>query len=558
MQLSDPTKVTLSGDLAERLGRAICHLRELESEVMWQELEDPNETWHWGADYPGRWLGTMALLSRQTGEDYGVSRVAEHLIGYQQADGSFSPFSSPTDYKEWFGMSRGLVGLLDYHAATGDPAALDAARRLGDFYVDRYPSFEPYMYECYSTALEGLVALDRLTGDPRYRAVVRRMAESSMVFQRVWQSTAVSPEGRRSPCGGQIHCQLTSARGLLDLHELSGDLRYLEPVLALHDYIRRNTLSIAGGVGFYFNRPEENEACADADWLRLNLQLWRLTGETHFLGFAEQTLINQIPFVQASNGAFCYMRGLQNRSGAAFDVCCSHHVPRALWEVMRYAVTAEPGLLSVNLFLDATTTLPVGGQDEEITLTSSIRIEPETFVVDLDLAVVSPTRFAVRVRVPAWADRVALSINGQAVPPGGSPGEIVEQTWQDGARISVGFPIRARIEREHRIGEYLVDADEAAVLHGPRLFCLSDQHNPTVPLHMIRLRSDRNGRGAISVENPDRLIASGIGPEGTVLPVVFTPVSATGGNPNGIGRAHPALASPFRVWIPIEEGGDGC
>ena len=558
MRLSDPTRVRLRGDLAERLERAIRHLRELDSEVMWHELEHPDEIWHWGADYPGRWLGTMALLSLHTGEDYGIQRVAERLIGYQEPDGSFSPYSSPTDYKEWFGMGRCLAGLIDYHAGTGGGSALDASYRLATHYADQYPSFEPYMYECYSNALEGLVAVARLTGDPRVHQIAHCVADSSMVFQHVWQSTTISPEGRRSPCGGQVHCQLTTARGLLDLHELTGESRYLRPVIALHDYICRNTLSIAGGVGFYFNRPEENEACADADWLRLNLQLWRLTGESHFLDFAEQTLINQIPFVQASNGAFCYLRGLQNRSGAAFDVCCSHHVPRALWELMRYAVTAEPGLLSVNLFLDATTALPVVDEDDEIMVTSSIRIEPETFAVNLELAMASPATFAVRVRVPAWAGLAAVSIDGAAVPAGEEPGEIVvERNWHDGARITVSFPNRVRLERGHRIGEHLIHADEAAVLHGPRLLCLSDLHNPTVPQHLVRLRTSRNGHGGIAIEHPDRLIASGVGPDGTVQPVVFTPISATGGNPNGIGRSHPALASPFRVWIPIEEGGFG-
>jgi hypothetical protein len=558
MQLSDPSMVTLCGDLGERLARAIRHLHDLDSEVMWHELEHPDEIWHWGADYPGRWVGTMALLSGHTGEDYSVRRVAERLIGYQQPDGGFSPYSSPTDYKEWFGMGRGLAGLVDYHAATGDEHALNAAHRLATHYADRYPSFGPYMYECYSNALEGLVAVTRLTDDPRLRKAAQRMADCSMVFQHVWQSTTISPQGRRSPCGGQIHCQLTTARGLLDLYELSGEARYLAPVLALHDYVCRNTLSIAGGVGFYFNRPEENEACADADWLRLNLQLWRLLGESRFLDLAEQTLINQIPFVQASNGAFCYLRGLQNRSGAAFDVCCSHHVPRALWEVMRYAVTAEAGSLSVNLFLDATTAVPLVGGDDVVTLLSRVRIEPELFAVDLELAMASPATFAVRVRVPTWAGSGVASVDGDAVPSGNRPGEIVvERKWQNGTRITVSFPNRARLERGHRIGEHLIHDDEAAVLFGPRVFCLTDLHNPTVPQHLVRLQTGGNGRGGITVEHPDRLIASGVGSDGSVQPVVFTPISATGGNPNGIGRSHPALAPPFRVWIPIEEGGIG-
>jgi DUF1680 family protein len=498
----------------------------------------------------------MALLSRHTGEDYGVRRVAERLIGYQQADGSFSPFSSPTDYKEWFGMGRGLAGLLDYHSATGDPAALAAARRLGDHYVDWYPLFEPHMFECYSTALEGLVALERLTGDPRFRAIGCRMAESSMVFQRIWQSITISPQGRRSPCGGQVHCQITTARGLLDLYELSGDQRYREPVLALHDYISRNTLSIAGGVGFYFNRPEENEACADADWLRLNLQLWRLTGQTRFMDYAEQTLLNQIPFVQAANGAFCYLRGLQNRSGAAFDVCCSHHAPRALWEVMRYAITTEPGLLSVNLFLDATATLPF--EDGEITITSTPRIEPDMFVLDLKLAVPTPSRISVRLREPGWAGRVSLEVNGQPITSENLMGAIaVERIWSDGDRITARFPHRVQLLRGHRLGERLIRADEAAVLLGPRVFCLSDLHNPTVLQHLVRLSAGPKGDGGISVKSADRLVASGTTADGATGPLTLTPISATGGNPNGIGRSHPALAAPFRVWIPIEESGNG-
>jgi DUF1680 family protein len=556
MRLTDPARVTLRGDLAERLERAIRHLLALDTEVMWQELVEPDEVWHWGADYPGRWLGTMALLSRHTGEDYGVRRVAERLIGYQQPDGGFSPYSSPTGYKEWFGMGRGLAGLVDYHAATGDRGALDAAHSLAIHYADRYPSFEPYMYECYPNALEGLVAIARLTGDPRVRQTAHRMADSSMVFQNVWQSTTIGPQGRRSPCGGQVHCQLTTARGLLDLHELTNESRYLSPVLALHDYICRNTLSLAGGVGFYFNRPEENEACADADWLRLNLQLWRLTGDVRYLELAERTLVNQIPFSQAANGAFCYLRGLQNRSGAAFDVCCSHHAPRALWEAMRYAVTAESDLLSINLFIDATAVLTVS--DLEITLSSRTSVKDEAFVLEIELTTPAPAPFSIRVRVPEWAGHADLAVNGQPVGAAKQTGFVyVERRWSDGDRLSARFPHRARVLRGRRLGEHVLRADEAAVMLGPRVFCLSDLHNPTIQQHLVRLRLGPEGDDGIVVASPDRLEATGISPDGDAQTLTMTPISVIGGNPNGIGRSHPALASPFRVWIPMEESGHG-
>ncbi|MGH2562214.1 MAG: hypothetical protein ACRDJH_24400 [Thermomicrobiales bacterium] len=92
---------------------------------------------------------------------------------------------------------------------------------------------------------------------------------------------------------------------------------------------------------------------------------------------------------------------------------------------------------------------------------------------------------------------------------------------------------------------------------GPRVFCLSDLHNPMIQQHLVRLRLGPDGDNGIVVAGPDRLEATGISPDGNAQTLTMTPISATGGNPNGIGRSHPALASPFRVWIPAEESGHG-
>ena len=154
-------------------------------------------------------------------------------------------------------------------------------------------------------------------------------------------------------------------------------------------------------MGIYFNRPEENEACADADWLRLNLQLWRMTGEQHYLDLAANTLANQIPFSQASNGAFCYLRGLQNRSGNAFDVCCSHHVPRALWEVIRYATTTDSDSVSINLHLQGRFELELDGDSFEY---QSERVPDRNLFAWRYTIVRSPAReVRFSVRVPEWA-----------------------------------------------------------------------------------------------------------------------------------------------------------
>ena len=74
MNLSDPSWLTVRGEFQERLLRSIRHLVELNTEEMRMEFTHPSESWHWGADYMGRWISAMGLLGQYTREDYGVRR----------------------------------------------------------------------------------------------------------------------------------------------------------------------------------------------------------------------------------------------------------------------------------------------------------------------------------------------------------------------------------------------------------------------------------------------------------------------------------------------------
>ena len=151
-----------------RIRRAYKHLIDLDTEEMWRELESPDPIWHWSADYPGRWIASMAYLNLLLDEKYDVATAADRLIGYQLPDGSFGRFTSPHGYKEWFGMGRGLVGLLEYHVATGDEAALDSARRLGDYYVANTRRTSPTCTSVTPTRWKGWCCFSALTGDRRY------------------------------------------------------------------------------------------------------------------------------------------------------------------------------------------------------------------------------------------------------------------------------------------------------------------------------------------------------------------------------------------------------
>jgi uncharacterized protein YyaL (SSP411 family) len=193
----------------------------------------------------------------------------------------------------FWGNSRLLVGLLEAHRAFERPDLLAAAKRIGDFYLataDRFldPNREAeyrstgtyaasYVTD-YFPGLEGLVRLYQVTRDERYLRQAERMAA---FFQR-FDTLPID----------HSHGNLTTHCGLLLLYEATGKAEYLErPQRRWDQAVQGGFVWPTGGVGekFRVSYPVD-EGCSEADWLRLNLQLWRLTSESRYLEMAERLL----------------------------------------------------------------------------------------------------------------------------------------------------------------------------------------------------------------------------------------------------------------------------
>lgn len=545
-----------TGELGERIERSRRHLLRLDSDEMRRELVAPDPAWHWGADYMGRWIGAMAVLGGDSVTTRRVRAVVHELIGYQRDDGSFGSYGGGHDFQEWFGMGRGLVGLLDYHAVAGDVDALESACRLGDYYVGHFPGVGEFQVECYANGLEGLVRLAVVTGDDRYLQTARRVAETSTPMRRAWVSTDFGYRGLRTPCAGSVHCHLLAGRGLLDLYEVTGETRYLDGVNSLYEHIISESLSVNGAVGEFLMGEEESETCSDADWLRLNLALWRVTGDARHMDMAEHVLLNAIFFDQAETGAFCYRRGVQGRPGASFDACCSNHGPRAMVEALRYIFTGGEDL-GVNLFVDATGTVAVAG--EPVTVGSTTWQDVDARIVGVRLAI-DPGRqrsFPVRIRVPGWAASADVLVNGEPASPATAAGVVtVARPWSAGDIVEVRFPLAVRVVRGHTLGRHVTDDAAAAFFCGPRLFCLTERLNPGHRLDFLRVAlPDDEPERDVRIAAPDRLEVPGTGPDGQSVTLGLWPLSATGGSPNGTGRTHPTKAPAFKAWIPLAASG---
>ena len=109
----------------------------------------------WSGEFAGKYLTGATQVMRATGDarlrDH-LQRFVAELVAFQDADGYLGPFSrghrltgsAPNiggkDGGTWdaWGHYHTMLGLLLWHEATGDPAALAAARKIGDLFCNRF------------------------------------------------------------------------------------------------------------------------------------------------------------------------------------------------------------------------------------------------------------------------------------------------------------------------------------------------------------------------------------------------------------------------------------
>ncbi|MEZ5363963.1 MAG: glycoside hydrolase family 127 protein [Bryobacterales bacterium] len=324
------------------------------------------------------------------------------------------------------GHGRLLVGLVEYYEASGDPRSLEVARRLGDFLVDHAARFNAatvreafhdgamaHGYICWTQNVEGLALLARATGEERYRAAALSIADGI----------------ERRP-GQHAHGWFSSLRGLALLAE---DDPALLPDLgrAWQSFADSQDLLWTGGPPEYFAPGiARDEGCASADWLRLNLALWRMTEDERYLLAAENGLFNAFFANQQPNGGFGHLRlsprGFEYGATEAWW-CCTLHGARTFPAIREAAFRAEGDALAYDL--------PVDGRGEAHGLVVEADAEPaRDGRVRFRILEAPPEAIALRIRKPTRTAELSSTFGSTR-----EPWLTIEREWQSGESFDVEY-----------------------------------------------------------------------------------------------------------------------
>lgn len=593
MTLAPPGAVALAGPLGEALeanrrGRLSTFITDETSPAIalfGPEQVATNEEGDWYGEHAGKWLVAATRAAVRAGDDAlmaRVRRVADWLVERQDADGylgNYAPsrrFMVPQPPKPvtWDGApalrtwdiwthSYLVLGLVELWHATGALPYLDAAQRIGDLAWRTLTGGAVSIIDLgnhfglsATVLLDAAMGLHAATGERRYVDLGELIVASMEAEPRNrLPSMALAGADPSEIATGKAYQLLWNLVGLAKLYRATGNPDYLAAVRSQWAAVRERHLTLGGGPwGGVAHRSREVfnaanawspegyvETCSVMAWIQLNRELLAILGEAAFAEEIERSAYNDLLGAQAEDGEdWCYYQFANGkRTHTTYWRCCKSSGAMALEELpgVAYGVRYD-GSLAVNLLGAGTArlTLADGGA---VTLSQSGRYPfagPLTITAEPD----ADTRFALAIRIPAWATGARMIVDGEAMAV--MPGEyaVIERMWRRGDVVTLDLPMEPVIHRAMQrnvqeslapgnvpVAQEVLRRDWIALSRGPLAYAtgLIDgyRRNETV-------RFD-DGVPAVTVDG-DRLV---LHPAGRA-PIMFEPWYLAGGRQDGSWR----------------------
>jgi DUF1680 family protein len=442
----------------------------------------------------GHYLSACAAMWASTGEPAlreRVNHVVDELHDCQQAarsglvcafpDGDTQLRNAlagrPVTGVPWYTMHKIMAGLRDAHLHAAHPRALPALARLGDWMVEAADGIDDARFQRMLEIEHGgmnevLADLHVLTGDPRYLQLARRFDHRALLDPLA--------DGRDTLDGLHSNTQIPKVIGFARLAAITGDERHARA--ARHfwgDVVRGRSFATGGnGDGEYFFAPADTvrhlgsaktmETCCTHNMLRLTRALFTAEPSAEYADYQERALFNGILASQdPDSGMVTYFQATRPGYPKLYCTpqrsfwCCTgtgmENFARLGDSIYFHDPAAGPALY-VNQFVAST----VDWAAKRVRVRQATAF-PEEAGTRLEIRADAPTRFALRLRHPAWCARLSVRLNGRELVESTDPARYVtmERVWHDGDVLEVALPMGLHLQA-------LPGApDVAAVMLGP-------------------------------------------------------------------------------------------
>ena len=358
----------------------------------------------------------------------------------------------------WYTLHKILAGLLDAHVHCGSRQALAAADKLGDWVWFRMQRLslaqQQAMLETeFGGMNEALANLSAASGKPAHLRTAQ-----TFDHRRVFDPLAA---GKDELNGLHANTQIPKIIGAAREYELTGQTRYRTIAQRFWKAVALDRSYCIGGHSdneHFFPvdsfakhlQPATCETCNTYNMLKLTRHLFAWAPSAATMDFYERALLNHILASQEpQQGALIYFATLKPGHFKTYSLptdsfwCC---VGTGMENHVRYAETVyfhDDQTLWLNLFVAS----ELNWRDKGLVVRQETRF-PDEDSTRLTFRCAEPVRLALKIRQPAWAQSIAMSVNGQAIAVNTQPSSYVaiERMWRDGDRVEIRLPMQLRLE----------------------------------------------------------------------------------------------------------------
>jgi DUF1680 family protein len=297
------------------------------------------------------------------------------------------------------------------------------------------------------------------------------------------------------------------------LYREGGDESLLPALEAAWERMVNRRMYVTGGIGSLpaiegFGRDYElnpevayAETCAALGCMFWSWEMTLITRQAKYADLFEWQLYNAASVGMGLAGdAYLYNNPLACRGGvtrrAWYQVpCCPSNLSRAWAALGQYLYSSEVGGLWVHQYVGSETMVDLG-VPVQIAVESDL---PWLGRVRIILSPAAPADLTLYLRIPSWAERYRLRVNGQALEAAPGPRDSggleqpasgyapqracylpISRTWSPGDVVEIEFAMPIVARRAHR--KVKGARGRVALTRGPLVFCLESVDNPDLDL----------------------------------------------------------------------------
>ncbi|QUL58072.1 glycoside hydrolase family 127 protein [Paenibacillus tritici] len=418
----------------------------------------------------GHYLSALSQAYASTRDDALALRLRyllEELALCQHESGYLSAFgeqlfdnveNKQPAWVPWYTMHKIIAGLTAAYTATGSKTAYTVADKLGDWVSRRTASWSEEVHQRvlsveYGGMNDCLYELYKLTGKAEH-------LNAAHSFDELTLFTPVH-EGKDILKGKHANTTIPKFLGALNRYRTLGDSEvfYLEAAKQFWDMVVHHHSYITGGNSEWehfgdpdmLDRERSNftaETCNTYNMLKLTRELFKITGDSRYASFYENTYLNAIVSSQHPHtGMTMYFQPMATGYFKVYSSpfehfwCCTGTGMESFTKLNDSLYFYDASSIVVNQYLSST----LNSAEHGLKLSQSADL-PYSDRVQFTVWVLQPQvqSLALKLRLPDWlAAEPELLLNGQPVNTEVSGNYItLSKIWADGDTLQLRLPMK--------------------------------------------------------------------------------------------------------------------